>query len=395
MHSIDAENVVQEKQGRVKWVRTIRRESPPQSLDQCLQHWEAFFDHYAAQVDHWHHRNAGYHKAIATLARFYVSADARVLEIGSGNGDLLAALQPSFGMGVDISGQMVRLSAMKYPHLYFRQIAAEHLDLSGEPFDFIVLSDLVGYLYDIRIVFEQLRKVSHPRTRVVMHWYSMLWQPLLGVAETLGLKYPQPLLNWTTVEDMHNLPHLAGFEVVHRRPQILWPLQAPLLTRLENRYLAHVPGLRWMCLTNWMVARPTGLQQSDVVPRVSVICPCRNEAGNIEPLVRRLPTMGSHTELILVEGHSQDHTLEECRRIAASEPTQDIAVLVQEGRGKGDAVRLGFSKATGDILMILDADLSVAPEDLRQFYDALVSGRVSLSAAHGWSMRRIRALCVS
>jgi len=106
-----------------------------------------------------------------------------------------------------------------------------------------------------------------------------------------------------------------------------------------------------------------------------VICPCRNEAGNLEPLVRRLPAMGSHTELIFVEGHSADHTLEECRRIAVSEPQKDITVWVQEGRGKGDAVRLGFSKATGDILMILDADLSVAPEDLPQFYDALVSGK--------------------
>jgi hypothetical protein len=297
------------------------------------------------------------------------------LEIGSGNGDLLAALNPSFGLGVDISGQMVRLAAMKYPRLQFRQIAAERLDLSEEPFDFIVLSDLVGYLYDIRLVFEQLRKVSHARTRLVVHWYSRLWQPLLVLAERLGLKYPQPLLNWTTVEDIQNLLRLGGFEVVHHREHVLLPKQVPLLTTLANRYMAHVPGLRWLCLTNWMVARPTGLQQYGFVPRVSVICPCRNEAGNIEPLVRRLPAMGSHTEIIFVEGHSKDNTLEECRRIAAGEPTKDIRVFVQEGRGKGDAVRLGFSKATGDILMILDTDLSVAPEDLQQFYDALVGGK--------------------
>jgi Glycosyl transferase family 2/Methyltransferase domain len=287
----------------------------------------------------------------------------------------LAALQPSFGVGVDISGQMVRLAAQKYPHLHFRQMAAEHLDLSGEPFDFIVLSDLVGYLYGIRLVLEQVRQVCHPPTRLVLHWYSRLWQPLLGLAETLGLKYPQPLLNWTTVEDMHNLLHLAGFEVVHRRAHLLWPKQVPLLTTLTNRYLAHAPGFRWLCLTNWMVARPIGLRQDAGVPRVSVICPCRNEAGNLAPLVRRLPALGSHTELILVEGHSTDHTLAECRRIAASEPTKAITVLVQEGRGKGDAVRLGLSKASGDVLMILDADLSVAPEDLSQFYDTLVSGK--------------------
>src|SRR5262245_16072608 len=168
MSSIGTAHVVQEKQGRARWVRNVRTESPPENLEEYLQHWEAFFDHYADQVDRWHHRNAGYHKAIASLARFYIPADARVLEIGSGNGDLLAAVKPSYGLGIDISGQMVRLAAMKYPHLHFRRMAAEHLDLPGEPFDFIVLSDLVGYLYDIHLVFTQLLTVCHARTRLVI-----------------------------------------------------------------------------------------------------------------------------------------------------------------------------------------------------------------------------------
>src|SRR3989441_8559835 len=251
---------------RHTWVRTLRKERPPASTDEYVQNWEVFFDQYAAQIDFWHRRNAGYHKAIASLARFYIPSDSRVLEIGSGNGDLLAALKPSYGLGIDISGQMVRLAARKYPHLTFRQMAAEYLELPGEPFDFIVLSDLVGYLYDIRLVFEQLRSVCHARTRLVIHWYSRLWQPPLGLAEKLGLKYPQPLLNWTTVEDIQNLLHLANFEVVYHRAHILWPKQIPLLTTLANRYVAHVPGFRWLCLTNWMVASPTGLQQFDAVP---------------------------------------------------------------------------------------------------------------------------------
>ena len=368
-------NIVHEKKEEYTSVRSALKETPPASMDEYMKSWEAFFDHYAAQIDHWHRRNAGYHKAIASLARFYVPANARVLEIGSGNGDLLAALQPSYGLGIDISGQMVRLAAKKYPHLQFRQMAAEHLELPREPFDFIVLSDVVGYLYDIHRAFDRLRTVCHARTRLVIHWYSRLWQPILALAEKIGLKYPQPLLNWTTIEDIENLLHLAGFELVHRRGHILLPKRIPLLTTLTNRYLAHVPGFRWMCLTNWIVARPTGLRQLNTAPSVSVICPCRNEAGNIEQLVCRLPLMGEHTELIFVEGHSRDNTLEECRRVAASVPQKDIRVFVQEGQGKGDAVRLGFSKATGNIFMILDADLSVAPEEIPQFYDALMNGK--------------------
>jgi SAM-dependent methyltransferase len=347
-------------------------------MDEYVRGWERFFDHYAEQVDRWHERNAGYHRAIAALARFYIPTGARVLEVGSGNGDLLAALEPSRGLGVDVSGEMVRRAAGRYPGLDFRQMPGERLDLGGEQFDYVILSDLLGYLYDIRMVFERLRAVCHPSTRVVMHWYSRLWQPLLDLAAQTGFTYPQPMLNWTAPEDIAGLLHLSGFEVVQSRPHILLPKRIPGLSGLANRYLAHLPGLRWLCLTRWVIARPLGFRAAEPAPRVSVICPCRNEAGNIEQIVQRLPALGADTELIFVEGHSRDHTLAQCHRVAASMPEKNIKVFTQEGEGKGDAVRLGFSKATGDVLMILDADLSVAPEDLKHFYDALASDRGEL-----------------
>ena len=290
-------------------VRMMRTENPPSSMDEYLLNWETFFDDYAAEIDKWHRKNAGYHKAIASLATFYIPSGARVLELGSGNGDLLAALNPSEGLGIDISGEMVRLAASKYPRLRFQQMAAENLDLPGKTFDYIILSDLTGYLYDILLVFERLRSVCHSRTRIVVNWYSRLWQPVLTLAEKLRLKYPQPLLNWTTPADIKNLLHLAGFEVVVGQPHLLLPLRVPLLSKFANRYFAHVRGLSWLCLSNWVVARPTALASGRASSRVSVICPCRNEAGNIEHIARRLPSMGSHVELIFVEGHSKDDTL--------------------------------------------------------------------------------------
>jgi SAM-dependent methyltransferase len=373
--SISAVRSMPTKTAYREWVRMVRKEHPPVGMEEYLQEWEVFFDHYAAEVDYWHRRNAGYHKAILSLARFYVPSGARVLEVGSGNGDLLAALKPSYGLGIDISSKMVRLAAQKHPQLRFVHMPAEQLELSDEPFDFIILSDLLGYLYDIRLVFERLRTVCHSRTRLIVHWYSRLWQPVLALAEKLGLKYPQPLVNWTTVEDVSNLLYLAGFEPVHQRAHTLLPKPVPVLDTAANRYFARLPGFRWLCLTNLIVSRPLGFSSNSSAPRVSVICPCRNESGNIKRIVQRLPAMGSHTELIFVEGHSKDDTLEQCQRIAAATQNKDIKVLVQTGKGKGDAVRLGFSRATGDVLMILDADLSVAPEDLPQFYEALVSGK--------------------
>ena len=358
------------------WARETRKTRPPASMDEYVQGWAAFFDHYAATVQTWRKRNAGYHRALSSLVQFHVPPGSHVLEVGSGTGDLLAATRPARGVGVDISSEMVRLARQEHPNLEFHQIAAEHLDLGAETFEYIILSDLTGFLFDIRLVFERLRSVCQPGTRIIINWYSKLWQPVLSLAERIGLKYPQPLLNWTTVEDIENLLYLADFELVSRREHILLPKRVPLLSRFLNRYLAHVPGFRWLCLTNFVIARPLHLRTENApAPRVSVICPCRNEAGNIQHIVDRLPSMGSHTELIFVEGHSKDDTLAACRSVAAAAPEKDITVLVQQGRGKGDAVRLGFAQAKGDILMILDADISVPPEDLATFYEAIASGK--------------------
>ncbi|MBI4613529.1 MAG: methyltransferase domain-containing protein, partial [Planctomycetes bacterium] len=311
--------------------RSLRGEPPPSTLEGYLSRWESFFDRYALEVERWHSRNLGYHEAISRLAGFYVPPGARVLEIGSGTGDLLASLRPSYGVGVDLSRGMVDLASRRHPELHFRQMPAERLDLPGETFDYVVLSDLLGFLFDIGEAFRRIRRVCHARTRVVMHWYSRLWQPILAAAETVGKKHPLPLLNWTTPHDDRNLLHLAEFETVREGQHILVPARIPLVAAFANRFLAHLPGLRSLCLTRWIVARPLGLLVLDRAPRVSVVCPCRNEAGNIEEVVRRLPRMGAGTELLFVEGHSSDNTLDECRRVAQASPDREIRVLVQEG----------------------------------------------------------------
>ena len=333
-----------------------------------------YFDTMADDRDRWIERNRYYHQQLAHHFTFHIPAGASVLEIGSGTGQLLAALQPRRGVGVDLSSAMVRRASSNYPHLEFRIGDVENLNLD-EKFDYVILSDAITYLYDVQQALQNLQRVCHSRTRLVISSYNAVWQPLLGMAERLGWKARQPSENWLGQGDIENLLDLAGFEVVRRNARVLLPVNIPLLAPLCNRYLVSFPGCRHLALVMMIVARPKA-QPATRQPSVSVIIPARNERGNIEAAVLRTPKMGSHTEIVFVEGNSSDDTAGEIKRVIAAYPDRDLKFIPQgTGRGKGDAVRKGFVAATGDILMILDADLTVEPEELPKFYEALVSGQ--------------------
>jgi SAM-dependent methyltransferase len=334
-----------------------------------------FFDEFAAQEDRWRGRTRGYHRLIEQIAAFHVPPGARVLEIGSGSGDLLAALEPSVGVGVDISEGMVELARRRHPHLRFEAAAGEELDLD-EAFDFIVLSDLVPFVHDLVALFDRVAAHSHPGTRVVVNTYSRAWRPLIRIAELLRLKPEKPLRNWVSPHDIRNLLELSGFDVITEDTRLLVPFRLPLLSSLLNGVIGSIWPFEYLCLTYWATARPRTDGAGEL--SVSIVCPCRNEEGHVPDLIERTPNVGSETELIFVEGGSTDDTRGEIERQIAEHPERSIRLVDQPGKGKGDAVRAGFAAARNDVLMILDGDLSVRPEDLPKFYRALSEGRGEL-----------------
>ena len=235
---------------------------------------------------------------------------------------------------------------------------------------------MIGYLEDVQRAFEELRKVCHAGTRVILTYYNYLWEPLLRAGEHLGWKRPQPEQNWLAPPDIQNLLSLAGFQTIRIGHHLLFPLRIPFLSTLCNRVLASLPVLRKLCLVQIVVARPAPVAIPEESLSCSVIIPARNERGNIEGAVARTPRMGSRTELIFVEGNSSDGTAREIERVIAAHPDREIRLIPQaDGVGKGDAVRKGFAAATGDVLMILDADLTMPPEELPKFLRALATGR--------------------
>lgn len=343
---------------------------------QRVAHWDAVARRLGARRG----TGAYYHRRLAEIYRFTVVPGLRVLELGCGRGDLLAALEPAHGVGVDFSPEMIRLAAARHPHLAFVEADAHHLSALEGPFDVIVLSDLVNDLFDVQAVLLQLNRLSTPRTRVVINNHSRLWQLPLELAQRLGLAQPILPQSWLGVEDLANLLNLAGFEVIRTWPEIVLPVGVPLLAPLANRFLARFWPFRVFSLTNVIVARPAAAAPArPAAPLVSVIVPARNEAGNVAEIFARTPELGGGTELVFVEGHSQDDTFATIEREIARHPGRRCQLHRQGGAGKGDAVRLGFDVAQGEILMILDADLTVPPESLPRFCEALVSGKAEFA----------------
>jgi hypothetical protein len=293
-------------------------------------------------------------------------------------GDLLAGLNPGHGVGIELEPELAKAAQRRHPQLRILAADAETISPSSigesEPFDVILLPNTLNTLGDVQGVLERLEAFCHPRTRLVVSFHNWLWQPLLKAAEQLGQRQPQPPESWLTPRDVANLLDLAGWEVLKEGHRCLLPRRLPLLTPLANRWLSQLPGLEQLGLTHWMVARPGRQERQD--PSVSVVIPARNEAGNIAPAIERLPELGRFTEVLFVEGHSTDDTWAEIERVCANyQGPLRLRKFRQSGKGKADAVWLGFEQAEGDVLMILDADLTVRPEDLPRFAQAMADGR--------------------
>jgi SAM-dependent methyltransferase len=351
-------------------------ELPVRSRDR-LQATRAKFDALVEPHRRSKRKNAYYYRLLESYFKFFIPEGYSVLDLGSGDGNLLAALKPSRGLGVDLSPVCVAAARSAHPRMDFVEGCAETF-VPDQAFDYIVLSDLVGYLDDVQTVFENLHHASHAGTRIVVGYYNYLWEPVLRLGDRLGLRMRQDHQNWLTQDDLQNLLKIAGFETVKRTKKILFPYYIPLVSWLLNTVIANLPGFNQLCLSEFIVARPvkrSASAQEEGWPSVSLIVACKDERGNIQELVERTPRFEGRLEMVFVDGHSKDGTQEEILRMQKLHPDKHIRLIDQgQTKGKGPAVHLAMREASGDILIILDADISVAPEDVPKFYHQLVSG---------------------
>lgn len=325
----------------------------------------------------WRERNAFFHEEDLRYLRFLIPPGSRVLEIGCGTGDLLAALEPSRGVGLDISPRMIEEAKAGHPNLEFVVGDAEDqavIDGIQAPFDAILVVDSIGQMDDCQAFLASLHRLCHRDTRVIIGYFSHLWWPILKLAEATGQRTPVPEVNVLSVADVKGLAELSDFELVKCETRLLSPARLLGLGRLVNRFVAPFPIIRNLALRHYTVCR-SSLHANPGYTSATVVVPARNEKGNIEAAVLRTPRFCDDLEIIFVEGHSKDGTWEEIERVQKAYPQYDIKIMRQPGKGKADAVFHAFDQARGDVMMILDADLTMPPEQLPKYWEAISSGK--------------------
>lgn len=337
---------------------------------------------YSKKYDYWIAKKDYFQKEDLKYLQFLIPESSKILDLGCGIGDKLVALKPSNGIGIDFSLDLIEIAKQKHAtNSNISFICGDIEDpniinsISG-PFDIILLSDVIGSLEDCQQTFSKIKSLCNNETRIIISYYSRAWDPIIKIAEFVGHKMPQPENNYLSTFDIYNLLELADLKPIKREWRQLIPKYCFGIGPFINRFIATLPIIRFLCLRSYIVARVNNIETNAAkLPSVTIVIPCRNEKGNIESAIVRLPKFCHDIEIIFVEGNSKDGTLDEIHRVIKAYPEYNIKVFVQDGIGKGDAVRKGFDHASKDILMILDADLTTPPEDLPKFYNALVSGK--------------------
>jgi len=335
-----------------------------------------YFDLVAKTRFYWRKKGNYYHSQLIDYIKKTIPEDSSILEIGCGTGDIIGSFdKASRGLvGVDISDEMIKIAKDRYSEVKFYVAGFEDMVLERK-FDYILIGGVAGYVDDLYMAFQHLNKVCKPETKIVIVYFNYLWEPVLKLAEFFGLRMKRPVQHWLSYNDISNLLELTNYRVVKTEGRFLLPIYIPLLSRLFNKYIITFPLIDRIALNEVIFARPSAPRKEPRETTCSIIVPCRNEKGNIETLVSKVPAMGKSMELIFVEGHSSDGTYEECLRVKDKYEHIDIKVMPQEGKGKFNAVQKGFSHAKGDVLMILDADMTVPPEDLYKFFEVISTGK--------------------
>ncbi len=340
-----------------------------------------FFNSSEIKRAEWLRKGKIFHQEDSKFLKEIIPEKSNILELGCGNGHLLASLKPNYGLGIDFSRKLIKEAKKNFNDLNFIESDIEDLPKVlnyKKKFNFVIICDTIGYLEDITKALDNFHQFFDEDTRLIVSYYSPLWAPFLSLATLVRLKMSNVNSTLLSPSDIFNFLEGSNYQTVRIDRKILIPFYLFGLERLVNRFIAPLPLFSHICLRHYNVARSLKAIDQNKKKSASIIIPCKNEKGNIMSAIRRLPKFTDNIEVIFVEGNSSDGTWDEINKVIKknnrSKTKIDIKAYKQPSKGKADAVFFAFEKASNDILIILDGDLTVAPETLEKFWKKISSG---------------------
>jgi SAM-dependent methyltransferase len=331
---------------------------------------ERHFDALAADYPRLKDRNRYYNQFLARWCRSLVPPGRRVLDVGCGRGDVLAFVEPSDGHGLDVSNGMIEHAGRDHPGLRFSRIAIEDFTPDGS-YDAALCVNTLEYTYDVGAVLDKVHAALRDNGKLLVTTANPLWSPLFNAASAVNLRIPECRRLFITERDLVNMLELHGFDVALAEMNLVMPKWLPGAGFL-NAVVSGIPGARLLSSTQLILARKVPRARREY--SVSIVIPCHNEAENVERCIAESRKLGSRTEVIFVDDGSTDGTAEAVKPEINGEVEVKV-VSYSPNRGKGRAVQAGFEAATGEVLVIVDADLTTHPSELVPLYEAFATGR--------------------
>jgi len=349
-------------------IKTSRQQVKPQKDFATMAR---LFDDLAPQYDFWKNKNYYFYQEIERFYKSIIPEGKNVLEISTADGYILNSLKPAHGVGLSMSARMAEKAKEKYQHLNFINTTIEDYKAEAQ-FDYVVIYNFLEYVFDLFDFCSTLHAKVSSGTKIMLTCINPLWRPIMGFAARFKMRAPIEMKNFVTYRDVENIVSVSGFEVIESGYRMFLPIKIPFISHFLNKLIPRLPFLRHLCLVQYIIARPKQNSTIDRSLSCSVVIPCHNEEGNIEECINRVPELGDYTEILIVDDGSTDNTANIVREIQKRKDNVNLISYIPN-KGKGHAVRTGFSAGKGDIQMILDADMAVLPEELTKFYNVLAS----------------------
>jgi GT2 family glycosyltransferase/predicted small secreted protein len=328
------------------------------------------FNTISADYDYWKSRNYYYYSLIKEFFKKNIPAGSSVVEFGCATGDILAACNPKRGLGLDVSSNIIEVAKTKYPCYEFKVVDVEKFSTT-EKFDYVIMSDLLDHLSDIAAAIENANNLLSAEGKLVITTINPLWNPVFGLLERLRLKMPEGPHCFIPNSFIKFFCQLKGFKNISIGATVFIPKKIPFFSDSLNKIIPAMPLINRLCWVQTLIAQKGEVSKKEL--SYSIIIPTYNEEKNIEDCIKRIPKLEKDYEILVVDDGSRDNTPRILEKIQKINPNLR-SIRLSSNNGKAYAVEEGIRHAQKDIIVILDADMSVAPEDLTLFIEPIERG---------------------